>query len=296
MRYADGVIDARPSRRRLKAGRPSLTARWVGLARGLGAGRLPPDPTVPWLLGGLAGRLAVAGRRTPLGTLLRWSSLGLVDHVVLRTEAIDRRLRRLLEETASEQLVVLGAGFDGRPWRLPCLRGVAVYEVDHPATATRKRARAAERPPLAASVRFVAVDFERDDLGPRLLEAGYDPARPSIWLWEGVTMYLATSAVEATLRDVASLTNPGSHLLLSYAAPPLVAPWPRLDPVVRAGLAAVGEPLRSVLPPAHMHALLHEAGFTVREDCDEPQWGLEAGQASRPLAVARTERLLHAER
>ncbi len=282
--------------RRLEAGRASLTARWVGLARGLGAGRLPPDPTVPWLLGGLAGRLALAGRRTPLGTLLRWGSLGLVDHVVLRTEAIDRRLRRLLEDSGSGQLVVLGAGFDGRAWRLPCLRGVAVYEVDHPATAASKRDRAAERPPLAASVRFVAVDFERDELGPRLLEAGYDPTRPSVWLWEGVTMYLATGAIEATLRHVAALTSPGSHLLLSYAAPPLVAPLPRLDPVVRAALAALGEPLRSVLPPERMHALLAEAGFTVREDSDEPQWGQEAGQPSRPLPIARTERLLHAER
>ncbi len=284
------------ARGRLRAGRASLTARWVGLARGLGAGRLPPDPTAPWLLGGRSGTLARVAAGTPLGALLRWGSLGLVDHVVLRTAAIDRRLRSLLERTDAGQLVVLGAGYDGRPWRLPCLRHVVVYEVDHPSTARAKRARAATRPTTAAGVRFVEVDFERDALAPALLRAGYEPQRPSLWLWEGVTMYLPPRAIAATLRRIGALASPGSHLLLSYAAPPLVAPWPRLDPLVRAALTALGEPLRGVMPPARMHGLLQEAGFTVREDSEEPQWGEEVGQPSRPLPIARTERLVHAER
>ena len=58
-------------------------------------------------------------------------------------------------------------------------------------------------------VRFVAVDFERDDLGRALLASGYDPAVRSLILWEGVTNYLTAAAVDATLEAVHRLASPG---------------------------------------------------------------------------------------
>ncbi len=65
--------------------------------------------------------------------------------MVPRTVAIDEALREAVGGAdgeavgdrgvrRAEQLVVLGAGLDGRPWRMPELAAVAVFEVDHPAS------------------------------------------------------------------------------------------------------------------------------------------------------------------
>lgn len=107
-------------------------------------------------------------------------------NMLARTVAIDEAI----VAAAAPQLVILGAGLDGRAWRLPALAEATVFEVDHPDTQRDKRARIAALAPAARDIRFVAVDFTRDDLGRALEQAGHDPARPTTWLWEGVVMYL----------------------------------------------------------------------------------------------------------
>jgi hypothetical protein len=57
----------------------------------------------------------------------------MADMIALRTAAIDQSVREAIAGGAT-QLVILGAGYDGRAWRLPELAGVKVFEVDHPAT------------------------------------------------------------------------------------------------------------------------------------------------------------------
>jgi methyltransferase (TIGR00027 family) len=137
------------------------------------------------------------------------------DIMALRTSAIDSAVRDAIAAGAT-QLVILGAGYDGRAWRMPELTGVKVYEVDHPATQTDKRARAAELPPPNGTVSFVSIDFEREKLDAVLERAGHDRARPTCWIWEGVVMYLTRDAMRATLADVAKRSAPGSTLIVNY--------------------------------------------------------------------------------
>ena len=80
--------------------------------------------------------------------------------MVPRTIAIDDAVRARL----APQLVILGAGLDGRAWRMAELAEVDVYELDHPASQQDKRERAAGLQPLAKSLRYVPVDFTRDRL------------------------------------------------------------------------------------------------------------------------------------
>src|SRR5262245_6848877 len=58
--------------------------------------------------------------------------------MVARTVAIDDAVRA----HASPQLVILGAGLDGRAWRMTELGDVNVFEVDHPDSQNKKQARA----------------------------------------------------------------------------------------------------------------------------------------------------------
>ena len=69
-----------------------------------------------------------------------------------------------MRETDARQVVILGAGLDGRAWRMPELRAAVVFEVDHPDTQREKVARAAALVRVAREVRYVPVDFTRDRL------------------------------------------------------------------------------------------------------------------------------------
>jgi methyltransferase (TIGR00027 family) len=180
--------------------------------------------------------------------------------MAIRTVAIDQATR----EAAAPQVVILGAGLDGRAWRMPELREAVVFEVDHPDTQREKVARAAALVRTAREVRFVPVDFTRDSLDQQLTAAGHDPTRPTTWIWEGVVMYLTRPEVEATLAVVARRSAPASHLIIAYAAPGL------LLPLVRLLVRRVGEPFRSVFRAVAMKEMLAAHGFAVVRDDSIP--------------------------
>jgi methyltransferase (TIGR00027 family) len=110
-----------------------------------------------------------------------------------------------------EQIVILGAGFDTRAYRLPEAASVPVFEVDHPVTQLAKReALRGVVDPLPANVHFVGVDFDHDDLGERLREEGYDENRRTLFVWQGVIVYLTRDGADNTLAFIAKHSAPGS--------------------------------------------------------------------------------------
>ena len=284
----------------MREGWPSLTALAVAVARGIGTAPDQLDPMAAELVPPpLRRALAwVARPHTPAAVrdALRVATLGLVDHVILRRAAIDDALERALAHGA-RQLVVLGAGLDGRAWRLRALRDVTVLEVDHPATQAGKQRRVAGRTPLAADVRFVAVDFERDDLGQRLAEHGHSTEAPTAWIWEGVTPYLHPPAIEATLAAVSSRSAARSRLLVSYAVPTLV-PWdlPGLPALTEAAFAALGEPLHGAMSTETLEALLASHGFSLLEDTSNREWAASHPGSARMATLFSSERLAVAEK
>src|SRR5262249_40572317 len=139
----------------------------------------------------------------------------MADMIALRTAAIDSAVREAIAG-GDTQLVILGAGYDGRAWRLPELAGVKVFEVDHPTTQGDKRTRLAELPPPTGVVSFVSIDFERESLSTVLERAGHDRSSPTCWIWEGVVMYLTRDAMRVNLAGVAGRCAPGSTLIVNY--------------------------------------------------------------------------------
>ncbi len=202
--------------------------------------------------------------------LLPTLSMGLVDHISLRTLAIDAECVTAVAAGA-KQLVVLGAGFDTRAHRLECLHDVDVFEVDHPATSAVKAARAAGLPLCAKSLRRVRMNFEHDDLSEALAGAGHDARMPTLWVWEGVTMYLSGAAIDQTLEVLEKRSAPASTLAMSYG-PPDFAP-----PVYLAFLRVAHEPLRSLLTAAEVAEKLSRFGFVVGTDQGLPDWLVRFG-------------------
>ena len=90
------------------------------------------------------------------------------------------------------QAVVLGAGFDTFALRNPYSElGLRVFEVDHAATQAWKRRRLSEVGlAIPASLTFAAVDFESDDLGRGLRDAGLNPDDPAFFIWLGCRSFM----------------------------------------------------------------------------------------------------------
>ncbi|MEZ4229151.1 MAG: class I SAM-dependent methyltransferase [Polyangiaceae bacterium] len=192
-----------------------------------------------------------------------------------RTVAIDDAIRGV----STRQLAILGAGLDGRAWRMPELAESTVFEVDHPDTQRAKREALGDNQACARDVRFTAVDFTRDDLGERLESAGHDALQPTTWVWEGVVMYLTPEQVEATLEVIRARSAAGSRLILVYHRPAWVLK------LVNLFVSRLGEPFRSTYTPEAMRALLHEYGFGVVEDRSAAEVGAalspEVGRATK---------------
>lgn len=274
--------------RNVKAGQASQTAELVCMGRAVAhLARYTPefqDPTALELLAPCS-RLKVEqflsdAPREGLRVALSHQHLDrLAKLMAARTVAIDDVVR----ETPVDQVVLLGAGLDGRAWRMPELHHTTVFEVDHPDSQREKRARVASLVPMAREVRFVPIDFTRDSLDHALAAAGHDALRPTLWIWEGVVMYLTREQIETALRLVHDRSSAGSRLCVLYHSPAAILWW------VGFAVRRLGEPLRSAFTPRDMRALLERHGFAVRFDVDVHQ----AGARLSPVIADATRRLRH---
>lgn len=276
----------------MKPGTESQTAVMVAAARAAAHGRTAvaafADPTALTLLPADARQRVEQhlGGVPPRGLRERVQRSLLekrIEMMVPRTVAIDMAIRA----AASPQLVSLGAGLDGRAWRMPELADTIVFEVDHPDSQRRKRERAASLKLAARDLRFVPVDFTRDRLEDALAAAGHDPARPTTWLWEGVVMYLERADIEATLRVVQARSAPGTHLVILYTSPSLIRKAAGLV------LGLIGEPFRSAFSAEQMRTLLAGFGFSVVHDDDLAC--IATRLATYPSRLFKDVRLLSAE-
>lgn len=276
----------------MKAGEASKTAEYMALFRALEGTRsrrlrLFVDPLARAFLRPSL-RLAADVSRLPFcGALLRsyidsrWP--GVRTSGAARTLYIDRLLGAALD-SGIRQVVVLGAGFDSRAWRLPAGKA-RFFEVDHPDTQARKRQLLPAVSP--ADPIFVAVDFGRDALAEKLAAAGFSLAEPAFFLWEGVTNYLSAGAVDATLRYCASAA-PGSLLVFTYIHR-LALEDPSSFPGserIAASLAAAGERWTFGLDPATLEVFLEERGLALREDVGANEYRA-AGYGAKAAAKMR---------
>lgn len=260
--------------------RPSVTASLVALARGVASRtssiKDPPlDPFARDLLPlpfALLYRLIEASAEASPRIATAWNPvlLGLIDHMALRTAIIDDALREAIT-LGAEQLVIMGAGLDARAYRMPELRGLSTFEVDHPATQAYKVERLRQQRQQTENVKFVAVDFENGSIGESLAAAGHDPTRRTFWIWEGVTMYLHPEATRATLAALSARSSKRSRIAITYLTPDRTT-IPLLTSVAGVFLRALGEPLRGRLSTSEMRDALGEVGFEVVSDTSEIDW------------------------
>ena len=119
-------------------------------------------------------------------------------------------------------------------------------------------------------MRLVAVDFERQRVSDQLAAAGHEAAQPTLWLWEGVTMYLTREAIAATLGELAQRSAQGSILAMTYLTPEIVRLPKALHTIVRLGFHLLREPLAGTLRPQEAATLLQQHRLAVAADEGSP--------------------------
>jgi methyltransferase (TIGR00027 family) len=127
---------------------------------------------------------------------------GMYEYVIARTKYIDGVFLDALKQKI-KQIVILGAGFDSRPYRFQeFIDKTKIFEVDTEATQEYKLSLLTNKTDSINKIQYVPVNFEEADLFARLKEHGYNKTDKTLFLWEGVTFYLSKEAVYRMLREI----------------------------------------------------------------------------------------------
>ena len=192
-------------------------------------------------------------------------------------------------ERGVRQIVILGAGLDTFALRNPHgARQIHIYEVDHPATQAWKRQRLAEvQIALPRWLIFVPVDFERDDVGEKLVAAGFQQNAPAFFTWLGVVPYLTQEAIGRTLDYMSSIQN--SEVVFDYLEPPEASSEElrQIEKQRTEQLEKMEERSASRFEPAGMAAMLRAHGFCASEDINFQEIASRFGGAVQGLAPGR---------
>jgi methyltransferase (TIGR00027 family) len=144
----------------------------------------------------------------------------IADMVAARTVHFDSVIARAIEHV--DQFVLMGAGYDTRAYGDLAASGVTVFEVDQAIVQEHKRSMIAAAGIRCENVTFVSVDFSVDNLFSKLAASGFDASRKTLFLWEGVSLYLSAEQVAATLAMVKQRAQSGSVLVADLYADRLV--------------------------------------------------------------------------
>jgi methyltransferase (TIGR00027 family) len=138
----------------------------------------------------------------------------MINYQAVRTHFFDAYFAEATEGPASgiRQVVILAAGLDSRAYRLDWPHGTVVYEIDLPKVLQYKaETLAGHGATPVADRRPVPVDLRHD--WPRALrDAGFDAARPTAWLAEGLLPFLPAAAQEAMFASIDALSGSGSRV------------------------------------------------------------------------------------
>jgi methyltransferase (TIGR00027 family) len=195
------------------------TARWTAAVRAKESVRQDRLFYDPWAaaLAGQEGESWIEGR-----------SEDSVAPIALRTRFFDDVLQRMALQDAIRQVVLMAAGLDTRAFRLSWPAGTRLFELDQSPVLKYKEQilRSAGAQPACER-----QAIEADLTAPwqeRLVQAGFDPGRPSDWLLEGFLFYLPGDSLARVLDEVTGMTAPGSWLGFDVVnRTTLTSPWTR---------------------------------------------------------------------
>ena len=193
---------------------------------------------------------------------------GIYEYVIARTKLIDDVFRQALDESF-DQILLFGAGFDTRALRLQAAaQRVRVFELDAPTTQDAKIRQYARRHLSAPSnLVFVPVDFAKEAVPDKLDAAGFRKGRKSLFILEGLLMYLEAESVRTTWKVLEEYAGSGSWVVFDYVQAAFLRGGSALyggEKLMRR-VSLAGEPWTFGMEPKEVALFLDGYGFSVRE-------------------------------
>jgi methyltransferase (TIGR00027 family) len=193
---------------------------------------------------------------------------GLALHQALRKRYIERAVRAALAE-GFDQLVVLGGGLDSLAVRLHTEFPAASFiELDHPATQRAKLSTFTRRRLIGQNLKLLPVDFTKQGLEETLIACtDYNAERRTVFLAEGVLMYLEAREVDNIFNVVRRQSNRQTRFVFTFMEPDARgrASFRRSTWLARLWLRLRGEPFKWGLQGRDAESFLRKRGFGLKE-------------------------------
>lgn len=261
------------------------------------ATRLLNDPVVEYLVGAPI-RLMVrfAAMRNFILKQTDATMQGIYGTQICRARYDDDAVQAALAQ-GIDQLVILGAGLDTRPYRLPGIAQVKVFEVDLPTVqADKKKKLQKHLGRLPENVTYLPIDFRTQSLETVFNGTTFDFAKPAVFVWEGVTQYLDEASVQRTLTFVGNAAA-GIVIVFTYVLKSLIER--------RSGIAGADKmmdwvaknnaPWRFGLEPAAVATYIQPFHMTLLADVGNAEYQEKyLKPLGRQLTVTEAERIAHA--
>jgi len=193
---------------------------------------------------------------------------GVYEYVIARTKYVDAVFKSALAE-GFEQVLLFGAGYDTRALRFRAeAQRTRVFELDAQRTQEAKlgqfKRRNLEVPP---NVVFVPADLDEDPVSDRLDQAGFRRGRKSLFILEGLVMYLEPESVRRTLQLVGRYAGEGSRLVFDYVRSSVLRRENTLygEAQLVRSVSRAGERWRFGLEPGDVAPFVASFGFTATD-------------------------------
>lgn len=146
-----------------------------------------------------------------------FSPKGIYEYVIARTKYIDSIFVENLKNGV-QQIVVFGAGFDSRGLRLMTEhQNTLVFELDVPTTQNAKITQLQKRGvSIPKNINFVSIDFNKESVIDKLKQSGFSRNKKTLFLLEGLLMYLDSDSVKATFKIISDNTIKGSEIVFDF--------------------------------------------------------------------------------
>ncbi len=142
---------------------------------------------------------------------------GMDELMIARTAFYDGQFKDALNKQFP-QIVLLGAGYDTRAQRFDHLNsGTRIFELDTPSTQNHKKICLEKADvTIPEHLTFVSADLNRESIPGVLEKTGFNSHQKTLFIWEGVTMYLEPVSVDSTLESICRFSNPDSIVAFDY--------------------------------------------------------------------------------
>jgi len=221
------------------------------------------------ILGALIISQRLFGFTTRLGKLVEPGEETLDSTAGIRVLMFDKIMEKYVYEM--EQIVLPGAGFD--PIALHFTKGkkVNVFELDQVNTLNVKVETLKKAGIKHDWITYIPVDYSNESWDDKLLGAGFDKTKKTLFLWQSVSFYLEADIVKETLRKMADLCVDGSIIAQDFYSKAFASgEYSKIAKRYLRIIETMGEPSKFGIdmsndPKAAVETFLKECGLKLTE-------------------------------